>query len=167
MVSVKRFREWLRMRKQEMQLQSIAIGLNSSVEWENNHIIMLDYDIPDIEKVVQSVRELQEFWKLGDAEVFKTRNGHHVFFWYDHVPYERLKQIIDFARYVDPMYKYISKYYDHKTIRVAGKYKEKDIVFARKVESFFAQSHTKRQSVRELGNMKREEHKMLCSNVSE
>lgn len=167
MVSLKGFKDWLRMRKQEMQLQSVAIGMNSTIDWEDSHIVMLDYDLEDIEKVTESVRELQEFYKLADAEVFKTRNGFHVFFWYDHVPYERLKQIIDFARYVDPMYKYISRYYDHKTIRVAGKYQEKDIEYACAVKSYFAQPRSKRKDVLEIGDMKRKEHAVMRGKENE
>ena len=159
MVSLKGFKQWLKFRKQEMQLQAVAIGMNSSLDWEDTHIIMLDYDIEDIELVKQSVRELQEFWKLDDADIFKTRNGHHVFFWYDHVPYERLKMIINFARYVDPMYKYISRYYDHKTIRVAGKYQDKDICYETSVKSMFA--GTRNAQIRELGDLKKQEHKLL------
>ena len=161
MVSLKGFKDWLKFRKQEMQLQSVAIGMNSSVDWEDTHIVMLDYDIDDVEKVKQSIRELQQFWKLDDADIFKTRNGFHVFFWYDHVPYERLKLIINYARYVDPMFKYISRFYDHKTIRVAGKYKEKDICYEATVKSMF--SNTREKAVQELGDLKKQEHKLLRS----
>lgn len=122
-------KKW-RARRSEMTKRALAIGMNSWINIDQDrHIVMLDYDVSDRGVVVRSVEELQAFWALSDAYLFKTKKGYHVFFWYDIVPYERLRMIIDFARDVDPMYKHISRYYDHKTIRVAGKYKEQDIKF--------------------------------------
>ena len=162
MVSLGGFRQWLKLRNQEMEVRNVAVGMNSSLDWAGDlHIVMLDYDIPDVSMVKDSVRELQEFWKLADAEIFKTTNGFHVFFWYDHVPYERLQMIINYAKYVDPMFKYIGRYYDHKTIRVAGKYRHRDIVYEDEIKSLFAQPVTSTTRVRELGDLKRKEHKLL------
>lgn len=158
MVSIKGFKQWLKMSKQEMQLRSMAIGMNSTVDITRDlHIIMLDYDIDDIDKVEESVKELQEFWHLGDAEIFRTRNGHHVYFWWSFAPYSRVRLIIDYAKYVDPLYKYISRYYDHKTLRVVGKYKERDICFVETIKG------KKRPTFEEkdLGDMKREEHNIM------
>lgn len=159
MVSLKSFRQWLRLSRQEMELQSLAIGMNSTVDLTQDlHIVMLDYDIHDIEKIVESVIELQGFWNLSDAFIFRTRNGHHAFFWYDQVPYGRLKQIIEYARYVDPMFKYISRFYDHKSIRVAGKYRQKDIRFVRTIVGRRQPS----EAEREIGSMKMREHELLA-----
>jgi len=141
-----------------MEIRNLAIGMNSTVDMTQDlHIVMLDYDIEDIEKVKESVWELQSFWKLSDAQIFRTRHGHHVFFWYDIVPYGRLKMIIEFARYVDPMFKYISRYYDHKTIRTSGKYKEKDIFF--RIEMAGVRLAT--EAERMIGEMKKQEHALL------
>lgn len=158
MVSVKEFKEWLKLERLEMDLRSLAIGMNSSVDISTDmHIVMLDYDISEKEKVVESVKELQEFWNLSDAELFKTKNGYHVFFWFDHVPYGRLKLIIEFARYVDPMYKYISRFYNHKTIRASGKYAEKDI----KPVSWLPAKRRPTEEEREIGLLKQAEHTSL------
>jgi hypothetical protein len=143
-----------RHQKQEMLLQSAAIGINSTVGVDA-HIVMLDYDEKNIEKIIHSVIELQEFWNLSDAFIYQTRNGHHVMFWYDIVPYGRLKMIIEFAKYVDPMYKLISKFYNHKTLRVAGKYSERDIFFLDKIEGDREPSTEEM----EIGNLKMREHK--------
>ena len=119
----------LGLKRKEMELRSLAVGMNSTVDvTQDLHIVMLDYDIQDKVKVVESVRELQKFWRLSDCELFRTKHGYHAFFWYDHVPYGRLKMIIEYAKYVDPLYKLISVFYDHRTVRVAGKYPENDIV---------------------------------------
>jgi len=132
--------------------------MNSTVDLTQDlHIVMLDFDIKDVEKVIESVYELQDFYNLSDAFIYSTKNGFHVFFWYDHVPYGRLKQIIEFARYVDPMYKYISRFYDHKTIRASGKYKHRDIRFAMEVGGKREPSTIEKR----IGEMKRSEHRML------
>lgn len=158
MASFKNFKQWLKLRNQEMLVQSLAIGINSTVDLtEDKHIIMLDYDIHDIQRIRDSVKEVQRFWNLSDATIFRTKNGHHAFFFYDIVPYERLKMIINYARDVDPMFKYISRFYDHKTIRVSGKYTFKDIQYSEVIPGI--RSPTMEEM--ELGSLKREEHKLL------
>ena len=132
MKSLSDFRKWLKLNKQEMEIRSLAIGINSTVDLTKDlHIVMLDYDLQDIRLVEESVKELQEFWKLGDAHIIKTNHGFHAYFFSSIVPYGRLKLIIEYARYVDPMFKYISRYYDHKTVRVAGKYAFRDLKFVK------------------------------------
>ena len=160
MVSIKGFRQWLKMRNQEMEIQSLAIGINSTVDiTKDMHIVMLDYDLHDIQKVRNSIVELQGFWELSDATIFRTKNGHHAFFFYDIVPYERLKMIINYARHVDPMFKYISRFYDHRTIRVSGKYKHKDIQYVEVIPGCRAPTHEEM----ELGSLKKAEHKLLLN----
>lgn len=144
--------------KQEMLLRSAAIGMDSTVDIaRDRHIIILDYDTKDRAKVVESVEELQQFWNLADAMVFRTKNGFHVFFWQDIVPYGRLKQIIEFAKDVDPMYKAISHIYRHKTVRVEGKHAVRDIKF----EGIIAGVREPTVEEWELGDMKRREHLRL------
>jgi len=156
---LKGLRQWLRMNKQEMELKSLAIGMNSSVDiTQDLHIIMLDYDVEDIALVEESVKELQEFWRLGEAEIFRTKHGYHVFFWFNIVPYGRLKMIIEYAKFVDPLYKYISRFYNHRTIRVAGKYDHQDIVFVKVIKS---KQYVPTAYERDIGSMKREEHRSL------
>lgn len=157
----KKLRQWKMYRKlmeKEKLLRSVAIGMNSSIDIEENlHIVMIDYDVKSLDAVEDSVWELQDFWGLSDAYIYQTKNGFHVFFWYDHVPYERLRMIIDYAKHADPMYKYISRYYNHKTIRVAGKYKQRDIFFVKKIHGI----RTPLQDELERGELKRREHSML------
>lgn len=142
----------------EAELKGFALGVNSFVDMENDlHVLPLDYDIDDFGKVEESIKEMQLFWNLSDAFIYKSRKGYHVFFYYDHMPYTRVKMIINFAKYVDPMYKHISRFYDHKTIRVAGKYKENDIFFFKVIPG--RRVPTLKEV--EIGGMKREEHDNL------
>ncbi len=160
MTSLFGFFKWRKLIKQEIELQQTAIGINSTVG-ADSHIVMLDYDEKDMDKVIESIIELQEFWNLSDAFIYQTRNGHHVFFWYDQIPYERLKMIIDFARYVDVMYKYISRFYNHKTLRVVGKYKDRDIFYIEKIDG--RRKATKDE--KEIGELKRMEHSQYINKL--
>ena len=148
-----------RWRKREKLWRQLAIGFNSSVQVENDiHLVMLDFDIQDVEKVKESIRECQKFWNLADCYVYRTKNGFHAIFYEDQVPYGRVRMIIEFAKYVDQKYKYVSRFYDHKTLRVAGKHgKEQDIVGLMVLPGEREPSPVER----ERGRLKREEHAML------
>lgn len=153
-----RYLKWLRHKNDEIELQNLAVGFNSSVNIEENmHILMLDYDIKDLSKVKESIRECQEFWDLADAYIYKTKNGFHVLFYYDQMPFERCKMIIDYAKYVDPMFKYISKFYSHKTLRTAGKHAQADIRLLMLVPGL----REPRRLEWDLGELKRREHLSL------
>jgi hypothetical protein len=147
-------------RKKDRYLKEFAIGMNSDVDIKKDlHILFLDFDDVSIGEVEESISEIQEFWNLSDCFIYRTKNGFHAFFYYDIMPYSRVKMIMDYAKYVDPMFKYISKYYDYKTIRVAGKYKIKDISFVKVL-------HGKRiPNLREseIGNLKRKERELLSN----
>jgi hypothetical protein len=144
--------------RKESVLKEMAIGMCSDVDFKRDlHIVFLDFDEVSLEEVEESIIELQQFWNLSDCFIYKTRNGHHGYFFYDFMPYSRVKLIIDYAKYVDPMFKYISRFYDHKTIRVAGKYKEHDIFFVKMI------SGKRSPSLKEveIGNLKRKEREAL------
>ncbi len=160
--NLKTFKNFLKYREKLMVVESLrnyAIGMNSYVDLENDvHILMLDYDIDDLDKVRESVREIQMFFKLSDAHIYKTLNGYHAIFYYDHMPFTRTKLIIDYAKYVDPMYKHISRYHDHKTLRVMGKHKG-DIKFDRIIPG--VRPSTDEEF--EIGKLKRSEHSILMN----
>ena len=142
----------------DAELHGFAIGFNSFVNREKDlHILMLDYDTKELENVENSIQELMNFWKLSDAYLYSTNNGFHVFFYFDMMPYARCRMIINYAKYVDPMYKHISRFYDHKTIRVAGKYKEHDIRFLKVIKGPRSPSADEL----ELGELKLKEHDQL------
>jgi len=158
MMLLKGFRQWLQMRQQEMQLQSFAVGMNSSVDVTcDKHIVFMDFDVQDVGRVERSVRECQEFWCLGPAFIYGTTHGYHAIFFFDVVPYSRVRLIIEYARDVDDLFRYISRYYSHKTLRVAGKYKERDIRFVKVVPGCRYPS----EEECELGMLKYQEHCLL------
>jgi hypothetical protein len=155
---LKGFRQWLRMRSQEMELRSFAVGMNSTVDATcDKHIICMDFDVDDISVVERSVRECQEFWCLGPAFLYATTHGFHAILFFDIVPYSRARLIIEYARDVDDLFRYISRYYSHKTIRVAGKYKGRDIRFVKMVPGCRYPSVEER----EIGMLKYREHCLL------
>lgn len=142
----------------DAELHGFAIGFNSFVNREKDlHILMLDYDTKDLNKVESSIQEIMNFWKLSDAYLYSTNNGYHVFFYFDIMPYARCRMIINYAKYVDPMYKHISRFYDHKTIRVAGKYKHHDISFLKVIKG----PRSPRIEDLDFGEMKLKEHTQL------
>ena len=158
------FKQWLRLRKMEQEMTSFAIGMNSSVDIPNDkHVVVLDFDISNLELVEQSVVEAQQFWALSDMYVFTTTHGFHVIGWYDQIPYSRLRMIIDYTANVDTMFRYISRFYNKKTLRVAGKYKEPDIHFLKVIPG------VRTPSVEEytLGELKRREHRSLIGDPYE
>ena len=161
---LKNFKQWLRLRQIEQEMTSFAVGMNSSVDIPNDkHIVMLDFDITNLEVVEQSVVEAQQFWALSDAYVFSTTHGFHCIAFYDQVPYSRLRMIIDYTANVDVMFRYISRFYNKKTLRVAGKYKERDIHFLKIIPG------VRIPTVEEytLGELKRREHRSMIGDPYE
>jgi hypothetical protein len=133
--------------------------MNSGVDIRKDlHILFFDYDSVALEDVEVSVKECQAFWNLSDAYIYKTRNGYHAYFFYDIMPYSRIMMIVNYAKYVDEMFKYISRYYDHKTIRQSGKYQELDITFVKVLQG----KRVPTADELELGDLKREERSYLA-----
>jgi hypothetical protein len=124
--ALQKFRE----EKEGLRALQFAVGVNSTVDAERDlHIIMLDYDTLYVDRVEESVREVQQFWRLGPMCIYRTKHGYHAIGWYDAVPYERLRMIVDYAKDVDPLFKHISRRFNHKTLRVSGKHYGNDITF--------------------------------------
>lgn len=147
---------WYYFGRNDMRLQQFSIGMNSTVGFDS-HILFLDYDDVSLQQVEESVIECQKFWNLSDAFIYKTHGGYHSIFYFDQLPYSRVKLILDYARFVDDMFRFISRFYDYKTIRVSGKYKLQDIEFVKIVKG--QRSPTLREA--ELGDLKRKEREYL------
>jgi len=146
--------------RQESGLRDFAIGMNSEVNIDKDlHILFLDYDKTTLEEVEESLKESQSFWNLSDAYVYRTRNGYHAYFFYDIMPYSRVVMIINYARYVDDMFRYISRHYNYKTIRQSGKYKERDISFIKVLKGKRIPSSWEV----EIGDLKRKERNYLSN----
>jgi len=144
--------------RSDAELRDFAIGMSSEVDIKRDlHILFLDYDRVPLQDVEQSVAESQRFWNLSDCFIYKTRNGYHAYFFYDIMPYSRVLMIINYTKYVDDMFRYISRYYDYKTIRQSGKYKERDIFF----EKMVCGPRRPTEWELEVGDLKRKERKYL------
>jgi hypothetical protein len=146
--------------KYEMKQRNYALGFNSWIDKnKDEHILFLDYDTQDFSYVLNDCNELAKFWGLSDFEIYRTKKGHHCFFWYDNsLPYSRLQMIINYSR-CDVMFKYIRRYYNYATIRCAGKYKENDIFFCGK----YTGSRPPTPDERTIGNLKKKEYEILKS----
>jgi len=144
--------------KKDAKLRDFAIGMSSEVSIDKDlHILFMDYDEVTIEEVEESVKECQEFWNLSDCFIYRTRNGFHAYFFYDIMPYTRVRMIINYAKYVDNMFRFISRFYDYKTVRLAGKYKKQDIKFEKIIKG--KRSPTLIEA--ELGDLKRKEREHI------
>lgn len=140
--------------KKEIKERQLALGISSYISIDKDvHIVMLDYDILDLKYVLEDIKDLIHHFYLSDYEIYRTSKGFHVFFWYDRVPYSRLKMIIDYSR-CDKTYKYISRFYDYKVLRSTGKYKQQDIFFVGR----YSGKRLMTRDERELGNLKRKEY---------
>ena len=150
-------KRFIRFLKQDNKfVEKYCIGINSYIDdIKDQHIIMIDYDDLSKEETIKDIRRLQQIWKLGKADIFSTNNGYHVFFFWDFVPYSFLKLIIETSR-ADKMYKYISRFYNYKTIRVSGKYKELDIKFVKRIKPRRVEFITDKDW--KLGQLKRTEY---------
>jgi hypothetical protein len=158
--TLKRLNYYFKKRDLDEQLRNFAIGLSSEVDIRKDlHILFMDFDNVDLGDVEQSVGECQQFFNLSDCFIYKTKNGYHAYFFYDIMPYSRVLMILNYAKFVDPMFRFISKNYDYKTIRAAGKYKERDIFFAKVVKGLRAPNTYEL----EIGDLKRRERNMIVS----
>lgn len=147
------------LKREEYDLRQFAIGMSSEVDIKKDlHLLFLDYDGCDLEQVEDSIKECQNFWNLSDCFIYKTHNGYHAYFFYDIMPYSRVLMILNYAKYVDDKFRFISRYYDYKTIRQAGKYKERDIYYVKML------SGSRQPTLWELevGDLKRRERKYLA-----
>lgn len=141
--------------KKDIKQRTYAIGITSKIG-EDRHIVILDYDTLNLQFVLYDLKELCDFFNLSEYEIYETKKGFHVFFWYEDIPYSRLKMIINFSR-CDESFKYISRFYEWKTVRCSGKYKIKDIHYIGK----FKGKRTPKKEERELGELKRKEYLLL------
>jgi hypothetical protein len=72
-------------------------GVSSRIPNTSLHVIFLDYDNIDDEKLKEELRFLQEEFQIGNFYVFKTRNeGRHVYC-IDALRLRDVKEIVDFS----------------------------------------------------------------------
>lgn len=87
----------------------------------HRYCLFLDYDYDCKETVYEDLSGLQEHYNLGNAYVFKTKNGFHAIF-IDLMTYSELCEILD-ASSCDNHYKYVSRKNNNRTwvLRITDK----------------------------------------------
>ena len=76
-----------------------VIGITSMLDvkhasYRGDHMPMFDYDGNVKKKIKKDVATFQDKYGLGDAWVYRTKKGYHVYFFCDHVSYEIYMQMI-------------------------------------------------------------------------
>lgn len=79
--------------------RNMCIGLTSTVPGPNGislHMPMFDYDGANIKKIIRKdVKGLQEKYGLGDAWVYRTKKGYHVYFFSDVVNFPQYREMLE------------------------------------------------------------------------
>lgn len=95
---------------------------------DNLYYLVLDYDNQDKLTVVTEIQHLQKKFNLAEAQIVKTNNGFHVYYFYDNeLSYERVLEILSESKAVDPIFVENFKNSKYVITRVSGKYSQRDI----------------------------------------
>lgn len=106
------------------------------------HMPMFDYDGKNIRtRIREDVENLQEKWNLGDAWVYQTRRGYHVYFFTDTVDAKTYGEMLNGARCCKG-FKAAAQRSNGSVLRVSAKYTEFDIEFLYMLQA--TKRHTRR-----------------------
>jgi hypothetical protein len=98
-------------------------------KYEAYHMPMLDYDGKNVKKIIRKdVKLLQKEYGLGDAWVYKTRRGYHVYFLTDLVSRDDYWEILNSTQCCKG-FKKAAQSKGYAVLRVSAKYTEFDISF--------------------------------------
>ena len=106
-----------------------CIGISSMVEgvdYVGNHMPMFDYDGNVKKKIRKDVAEFQDKYGLGDAWVYRTKKGFHVYFFCDQVSHELYMQMLKEADCCQG-FKNRSRSAHYSILRISAKYTRFDI----------------------------------------
>lgn len=95
------------------------------------HMPMLDYDIKKghaKKATIQDVKGLQEKYRLGDAWLYRTKRGFHVYFFCDEVVWPVFKDLVQNSQCCKG-FKSFTERNGHAVLRVSAKYTAFDIQF--------------------------------------
>lgn len=115
-------------------MSTFSIGTWVSNKIANNeYFLVFDYDNVDKLSVVKEIEKLQKQFNLSDAQIFKTNNGFHVYYFYDNsLSAEQIKKIFSASEFVDhhfvSNFETLSKEWLGVVIRTGGKYENNDII---------------------------------------
>ena len=109
--------------------RSKCVGISSMIEAPNNfgnHMPMFDYDGNVKKKIRKDVADFQDKYGLGDAWVYRTKKGFHVYFFCDQVAHEIYMQMLKEASCCQG-FKERSMGNQFSILRVSAKYTRFDI----------------------------------------
>ena len=112
-----------------------ALGEHEDLEAQNVHMPVLDFDGKNIKtKVKKSVKKVQQKYALGDATLFLTKGGMHVYFFSDAVSFSTLVDIINDSNCCRG-FAQATKRHKNAVLRVSAKYTSFDIEFDQVIPS--------------------------------
>jgi hypothetical protein len=106
--------------------RELCIGV-TSLHHDGEHLPMFDYDGKNIKtRVKKDIKTLQSKFKLGDATIYETRRGLHVYFFSDLIDMDTYREMLD-ATGCCKGFKASTIRNGYATLRVSAKYTEFDI----------------------------------------
>jgi hypothetical protein len=107
--------------------RGLCIGI-TSLDPEEGHLPMFDYDGKNIKtRVKKEVKELQKQFGLGDATIYETRRGLHVYFFSNIVEWDQYQAMLEIVGCCKGFKKSTVRN-GYATLRVSAKYTEFDIL---------------------------------------
>jgi hypothetical protein len=107
--------------------RDLCIGI-TSIDHEGGQMPMFDYDGKNIKtRVKKDIKKIQKEFGLGDAAIYETRRGLHVYFFSDLVDLETYKAILDSVECCKGFKTSFEKN-GYAVLRVSAKYTEFDIL---------------------------------------
>jgi hypothetical protein len=108
--------------------REMCIGITSMDSGTGDHMPMFDYDGKNIKtKVKKDVKQLQSKFKLGDATIYETRKGLHVYFFSDLVSWDTYREMMESVNCCKG-FKRASNNHGYSVLRVSAKYTDFDIL---------------------------------------
>lgn len=100
---------------------------------DNEYFLVFDYDNVDKLSVIKEIEKLQKQFNLSDAQIYKTNNWYHVYYFYDNsLSAEQIKTIFKSSELVDSNFvanfETFSKDDLWLVIRTGWKYENNDII---------------------------------------
>lgn len=107
--------------------RSLCIGI-TSLHHDGGHLPMFDYDGKNIKtRVKKDIKTLQNKFGLGDATIYTTRRGLHIYFFSDLVDMDTYREMLEVAGCCKG-FKNSTIRNGYSTLRVSAKYTEFDIL---------------------------------------
>lgn len=108
--------------------RDMCIGITSIDCDSGLHMPMFDYDGKNIKtKVKKDVKQLQSVFKLGNATIYETRRGLHVYFFSDMVCWADYRKMLDAVNCCKG-FQQSTENHEYAVLRVSAKYTEFDIL---------------------------------------